>query len=295
MKLGLQIPSFSYPGGDAEIPSVLDDVVAIVDRGDFDSLFVMDHYLQIPLPEPFPNDPTEPMMEGYTTLSYLAGQTNNIRLGTLVTGSIYRNAAFLIKQVTTLDVLSKGRSWFGIGAGWFEKEAKAYGFTFGNWTYRFERLEEILQIAKQMWSEDNGPYTGNQFQMEETICQPQPLTDPHPPIMIGGMGEKKTLRYVAEYADACNLFMGAGVDTINHKLEVLEKHCTDVGREFDEITKTMLGTINLIENKPEEVINEFGNYKDIGIDLVIVNMPNLHNLDALQTLNEEIIPAIAEF
>jgi len=295
MKLGVQIPSFSYPNGDDAIGPVLDDVAGIIDKADFDSVFVMDHYLQIPLSDEFPNDPTEPMMEGYTTLSYLAGRTRRIKLGTLVTGSIYRNPAFLIKQVTTLDVLSNGRAWFGVGAGWFEREAKAYNFEFGDWTKRFENLEDILQIAKQMWSDNDGKFEGKQFTVNETICHPQPLSDPHPPIMIGGMGEKKTLKYVAKYADACNLFMRAGPEALGHKLDVLKQHCKDEGRDYNDITKTFLGTVDPLNQSADEIIEEVAKYKDLDFDLLIVNMPNIHQLEQLHTLNDEVIPAISKF
>jgi F420-dependent oxidoreductase-like protein len=296
MELGIQVPSFSYPGGDEAIGPVLEDVAKIVDDGNFKSLWVMDHYLQIPLSNPpFKNDPTEPMLEGYSALNFFAGITKRVMLGTLVTGSIYRNPGFLIKQVTTLDVLSNGRAYFGVGAGWFEKEAVAYGFPFDSWKTRFEKLEDILQLAHQMWSDNNGKFEGTQFTLEETICEPQPLADPHPPIMIGGMGEKKTLRYVAKYADACNLFMGAGPDVIKQKLDVLKNHCEKEGRPYDEIEKTFLGTVNTKEQSAQQIIEEISKYKDFGLDHLIVNMPNIYELEPLHLLNDEVVPAIEKF
>jgi F420-dependent oxidoreductase-like protein len=229
-------------------------------------------------------------------LSYLAGVTERAKLGTLVTGVIYRYPGILLKTVTTLDVLSGGRAYLGIGAGWFEREARGLGVPFPPLKERFERLEETLQIAEQMWSDEVGPYYGTYYQLEETLNSPQALSKPHPSIMIGGMGEKKTLRLVAQYADACNLFAYPGADVIRHKLDVLQRHCEDVGRDYQEIERTALGTVNLAPDgmTVEEVIGLCRELSEAGIQHLIFNMPNVHEIKPLETFGEKIIPAVAD-
>jgi alkanesulfonate monooxygenase SsuD/methylene tetrahydromethanopterin reductase-like flavin-dependent oxidoreductase (luciferase family) len=172
---------------------------------------------------------------GYYDEAYLAAVTEKVKLGTLVTGVIYREPAFLVKQVTGLDVLSGGRAYFGVGAAWYEEEAVGMGFPFPPVATRFEMLEETLQIAHQMFKDDRSPYEGKHYQLKKPILSPQPLTKPYPPIMIGGMGEKKTLKFVAQYADATNLFLRAGMETLKHKLDVLGEHCQTFDRDVDEI------------------------------------------------------------
>ena len=196
MKIGLQIPSFTWPGGPAKIPQKLAEIARTADDGGFSSLWVMDHFFQIPNVGPVENE----MLESYSTLSYLAGLTKNVKLGTLVTGVVYRQPGLLVKTVTTLDVLSGGRAYFGIGAAWNEQEALGLGFPFPPLKERFERLEETLQIAIQMWSGNQAPFDGKHYQLDHALNSPQALSKPHPPILIGGMGEKKTLRLVAVYA-----------------------------------------------------------------------------------------------
>jgi F420-dependent oxidoreductase-like protein len=236
------------------------------------------------------------MLEGYSALSYLAGVTERVKLGTLVTGVIYRYPGILLKTATTLDVLSSGRAYLGIGAGWFEREARGLGVPFPPVKERFERLEETLQIAHQMWSGKVAPYQGAHYQLEETLNSPQAPSRPHPPVMIGGMGERKTLRLVAQYADACNLFAFAGTDVIRHKLDVLRGHCEDVGRNYAEIERTALGTVNLAPDgmAAEEVIGLCRELSDAGIQHLIFNMPNVHEIKPLETFGEEIIPAVAD-
>jgi F420-dependent oxidoreductase-like protein len=235
------------------------------------------------------------MLEGYSTLSYLAGITKKARLGTLVTGVVYRHPGILIKTVTTLDVLSAGRAYLGIGAAWNEREAHGLGVPFPPVKERFERLEETLQIAKQMWSQNNGPYNGRYFQLAETLCNPQPLSRPHPPILIGGGGEKKTLRLVAQYADACNLFARMGAEAIRSKLDILKSHCEKLGRDYAEIEKTALNTVNLGQDKmtAKEVIEECRTLAGLGIQHIIFNMPNVHEITPLEIFGREIIPAVA--
>jgi F420-dependent oxidoreductase-like protein len=251
----------------------------------------MDHFFQIE----YVGATEEPMLEGYSALSYLAGVTERAKLGTLVTGVIYRHPGILLKTVTTLDVLSGGRAYLGIGAGWFERESKGLGVPFPPVSERFERLEETLQIAKQMWSGEVAPYEGKHYHLAETLNSPQALTKPHPPIMIGGMGEKKTLRLVAKYADACNLFAYAGPEVLRQKLDILQGHCEDVGRDYEEIERTALGTVSLGPDgmTAEEVIEICQELNDAGIQHLIFNMPNVHEIKPLETFGERIIPAVA--
>jgi F420-dependent oxidoreductase-like protein len=234
VRFGMQIPWFSWPGSPDNHREVLADAARAAEQAGFGSLWVMDHFFQLPQI----GDATMDMHEGYTTLGYLAGVTERITLGTLVTGVTYRHPAILVKQVTSLDVLSGGRAWLGIGAAWFEREHDGLGVPFPPLRERFERLEDALRIAKQMWSGDDGPFEGTHHRLAETICSPQPLRKPHPPIMVGGSGEKKTLRLVAKYADACNI--GGDAATQRQKLGVLRRHCEDVGRDYDEIERTAL-------------------------------------------------------
>lgn len=296
MKVGLQLPSFTVPEGDHAIAENLNKVAKMADTGGFYSMWVMDHYFQIV--DLFGEKESNPMLEGYSVLNYLAGITKNVKLGTLVTGIIYREPAYLAKTVSSLDVLSNGRAYLGIGAAWYEDEAKGLGFEFPSMKDRFEMLEENLQIAHQMWDDgNNGAYEGKHFKLDKTLCQPQPLQDPHPPILIGGMGEQKTLKFVAKYADACNLFARAGLETLEHKLDVLKRHCEDLGRDFDEIEKTTLGTIHLAEDKmdADQVIDQFKEYANLGFDQAIVNLPNAYDLTPIEIFDDEIIPAVVDF
>ncbi len=292
MRIGLQVPSFTWPDGPAGIGPKLAEIGRTADEAGFASLWVMDHFFQIGVI----GDAEEPMLEGYGALSYLAGVTERATLGTLVTGVIYRHPGILLKTATTLDVLSGGRAYLGIGAGWFEREARGLGVPFPSTKERFERLEEALQIAHQMWSGEVAPYDGNHYHLAETLNSPQALTRPHPPIMIGGMGERKTLRLAAQYADACNLFAFAGADVIRHKLDVLRRHCEDVGRSYEEIERTALSTVNLAPDgmTAEGVIGLCRELNDAGIQHLIFNMPNVHEIKPLETFGEKIIPAVAE-
>ncbi len=295
MKIGLQIPSFTWPGGTAELASRFADIAKTADDVGFDSIWVMDHYFQL---DPMLGKAEEPMLEGYSALTYLAAVTQKVRLGTLVTGVIYRNPGFLIKQVTNLDVLSGGRAYFGVGAAWYDREAAGLGFPFPPIKERFEWLEETLQIAHHMWSGNTEPFHGKHYQLAEPICSPMPLSKPHPPIMLGGMGEKKTLRFVARYADACNLFVRAGNDVLKHKLEVLQQHCEEVKRPFSDIEITSLDTVHLAADgmSPDDVIQTCRGLADLGIQHAIFNMPmNVHEITPLETFGKEIIPVVADF
>ncbi len=237
------------------------------------------------------------MLEGYSALSYMAAVTHNATLGTLVTGVVYRHPGILVKTVTTLDVLSGGRAWFGVGAAWNERESRGLGVPFPPVKERFERLEETIKIALQMWSADNGPYKGKHFQLAETLCSPQPLTRPHPPIMVGGMGEKKTLRLVAQYADACNLFASSQPDVLRNKLDVLRAHCDALGRDYGSIEKTTLATVHLAPGQKtvKDVIEQCRSLAALGVQHAIFNMPNVHEITPLETFGREIIPAVQGF
>jgi F420-dependent oxidoreductase-like protein len=293
MRIGLQVPSFTWPGGTAVIGPRLAEIARTAEDAGFYSLWVMDHFFQIR----GVGQPDEPMMEGYSALNYMAGFTKQIKLGTMVTGVIYRFPGILIKTVTTLDVLSGGRAYLGIGAGWFEREALGLGVPFPSLKERFERLEETLQIAKQMWSGEVAPFEGKHFHLAETLTSPQPLSKPHPPILIGGSGERKTLRLVAQYADGCNLFARAGVDTLKHKLDVLRQHCDDVGRPYQEIEKTALDTVYLAPGQMsvDQVIASCRKMADLGFQQIICNMPNVFEIKPLEVFGKDIIPTVAGF
>lgn len=290
MRVGLQVPSFTWPD-DVAIGPRLAEIARTADDAGFASLWVMDHFFQISMVGP----PEEPMLEGYTTLGYMAAVTRRIRLGLLVTGVHYRYPGILAKTITTLDVLSGGRAYLGIGAGWNEQESLGLGVPFPSTGQRFEQLEETLQIVKQMWADDRTAYNGKHFQLADPLNHPLPVSRPHPPIMIGGQGEQKTLRFVARYGDACNLFLAAGVDTVRQKLDVLRRHCEDIGRPYDEIERTALGTVNLTADgdSAQDVIELCRTFAEIGIQHVIFNMRNVHELTPLETFGREIIPAVA--
>lgn len=292
MRIGLQVPSFTFPGGAEVIGAKLAEIGKTADEAGFSSLWVMDHFFQIE----YVGAADEPMLEGYSALSYLAGLTSRVKLGTLVTGAIYRYPGILAKTVTTLDVLSGGRAYLGIGAGWFEREALGLGVPYPSTAERFERLEETLKIVHRMWSDEAGPFRGEHYRLEETLNSPQVLSRPHPPVMIGGMGERKTLRLVARYADACNLFAFAGADTIRHKLEVLRGHCEDVGRDYEEIERTALSTANLAPGamSADDVIGHCRELAGAGIQHAIFNMPNVYEISPLETFGEKVIPAVAD-
>jgi F420-dependent oxidoreductase-like protein len=293
MRIGLQVPSFTWPGGTPEIGTRLADIGRTADDAGFYSLWVMDHFFQIGMVGP----PEHAMLEGYSALSYLAGVTKRVKLGTLVTGVHYRHPGILVKTVTTLDVLSGGRAYLGIGAGWNEQESRGLGVPFPPLKDRFEQLEEALQIAHQMWKDDRSAFNGAHYQLADPLNSPQSLAQPHPPIMIGGGGEQKTLRLVAQYADACNLFARMGDEVLRKKLDILRGHCETLGRDYDAIERTALNTVNLAPGgtSATDVIAECKSLAALGIQHVIFNMPNVHDLTPLETFGREIIPAVADF
>jgi F420-dependent oxidoreductase-like protein len=288
MKLGLQIPNFTWPGGPPELGSRLADIVRTAEDVGYSSIWVMDHFLQIP-----PVGPVElAMLEAYTTLGFIAGHTSRARLGTMVTGVTYRHPGLLVKQVTALDVLSDGRAWLGIGAAWFEREHLGLGVPFPPLRERFERLEEALQIALQMWSDDNGPYRGKHYQLAETLNSPEPLTKPHPPILVSGSGERKTLRLVARYADACNVF--GDPPTVRHKLDVLRRHCEAEGRSYDDIEKTVLFALNVGPDGSDTgpLVKRLAGFAEVGVQTVIGGF-GVDPLRPVEVMGRDVIPQAA--
>jgi len=289
MKLGLQIPSFTWPGGAPEIGPTLTEIARTADSAGYDSIWVMDHFFQIR----GVGAAEEPMLEAYTTLGFLAAHTQHARLGTLVTGVTYRYPGILAKIVTTLDVLSGGRAWLGIGAAWNEEEHVGLGVPFPPLAERFERLEETIQIVLQMWSDDDGPFEGKHYKLGRTLNSPQPLSTPRPPILIGGSGERKTLRLVAQYADACNLF--AGPEQLLAKLEVLRRHCDAVGRDFDSIMKTVYYVMDVGDNgeRIPQVLDDLAALSEAGAQMAIGALRGVERIDPIEIVGGEIIPKIA--
>ena len=274
MKLGVHLINFNFPDGPASVGPTLARVGAAAEAAGVANLSAMDHYLQI---EGMGlGDADAPMLEGYTTLGFLAAHTSTVELQLLVTGVTYRHPGLLAKIVSTLDVLSGGRAALGLGAAWYEREHAAFGVPFPPLKERFERLEETLQIVHQMWSDDNGPFEGRHYQLAETVNSPQPLRRPHPPIMVGGGGEKKTLRLLARYADASNLFAGpqSSPAQVKAKLDVLAAHCEREGTDFDRIRKTVLwaGPLNPDAENGKVFADQLAGYAEVGITEVHVKI-----------------------
>jgi F420-dependent oxidoreductase-like protein len=290
MRLGVHIPDFTWPGGPAVLGSDLAAIARAVDGGGFDRLSVMDHVWQIRGVGPAEND----MLEAYTALGFLAAHTSQVKLLTLVTGVTYRDPGLLIKAVTTLDVLSGGRAILGIGAAWNGDESAGLGLFFPPTAERFERLEEAVRIALQMWdAEDEGTFAGERYQLGRTLNSPQSLQRPHPPILIGGGGERKTLRLVAQYAQACNLFNGPELE---HKLGVLRDHCERLGRDYDAIEKTVTFQFDTGRNGDNvaKIIDELGRLAELGIDVAHGRVAGISTIEPLHILASEVMPAVAD-
>ncbi|GHF72000.1 F420-dependent oxidoreductase-like protein [Amycolatopsis bartoniae] len=289
MKLGLQIPDFTWPNGPAKLGAELAEVAQAADEAGFEYLAVMDHFFQIQSIGPAEHD----MLEAYTTLGYLAAHTKRAKLLTVITGVIYRQPGVLAKAVTTLDVLSGGRAILGIGAGWNEEESRGLGFPFPPTKERFEMLEEALRYIHQMFSDNDGPFEGDYITAERLMNVPAPLSKPHPPIMVGGSGEKKTLRFVAKYGDACNIFNGPELE---HKLEVLRGHCEAEGRDYDEISKTVYHPLDIGANgeKTEELMTELRRLAGLGVDAAIGYCPTVPDTKPFEIFAKDVIPAAAE-
>ncbi len=291
MKFGLQISSFTWPGGPEAIGPTLGRVAGQADEVGFDSIWVMDHFFQIRSV----GRPEEPMLEGWTALGFLAAKTQRARLGLMVGGVHYRLPGLWVKAATTLDVLSGGRAWLGIGAAWNQEESEALGFPFPPLGERFEMLEETLQIAHGMWTGERGSeeaFSGRQFRASRLLNSPQSLSRPRPPIMIGGGGERKTLRMVAQYADATNVFGGPAA--IHHKYEVLREHCAAIGRDPEEIERSTLQSVNLASESPAQVVDRFGELADAGAQHVILSLRNLDDPANLETFGRAVIPQLRD-
>ena len=290
MKRGVHRPRFTYPGGPATLGSDLARIAVAAEDAGVDRVSVMDHVWQIANHGPAEHD----MLEAYTTLGFLAAHTARVKLLTLVTGVTYRDPGLLAKMVTTLDVLSGGRAMFGVGAAWNEQESRGLGLFFPPVAERFERLEEALQICLQMWSGDQGPYRGAHYQLGRTLNVPLSLTRPHPPILIGGGGEKKTLLLVARYAQACNLFAGP---ELAHKLQVLREHCEREGRPYEDIEKTVVFPFDVGQNgeRVEQTLAGLRELADLGVQVAHGRVEGVHELTPLQVLGEKVIPVVADW
>ena len=314
MRFGLQKPNFNFDYRDDDTSQIIDSLKKLAttaENNGFDSFWVMDHFHQIPMI----GKVEEPMLESWTTLSVVAGLTTKIKLGTLVTGIMYRYPAVLAKVAATLDVLSKGRLFMGIGAAWNEDESHAYGIHFPPASERLSRLEEAIQIIRKMWTEEpSASFNGKYYQIRDAYCNPKPIQKPSPPILVGGGGERKTLKIVAKYADACNLF--GSTETVKRKLNILKEHCKTIGRDYDSILKTKLAIIVVDDDKqtsekkieqifkgmPEEQIREFAIYgtpedvlgqielfEQVDIQYLIVNLDPTQELEALDVFANKII------
>jgi F420-dependent oxidoreductase-like protein len=286
VKLSLSISSFDWS---AHIRGKLAELAQAAEEAGYASLWVMDHFFQIRSLGPV----TDPMLEAYTTLGYLAGVTQRVQLGAMVTGVMYRHPGVLIKQVSTLDAVSGGRAVLGLGAAWFEREHRALGVPFPPVKERFERLEETLQIASQMWDpSNNGPYAGRHYQLAETLCQPQPLRKV--PILIGGGGEKKTLKLVAQYADACNLFDFGG-RRLAHKLDVLKQHCAALGRDYATIEKTVMTEVDPGPHGEhvDQVVEKLRRLERLGFETALTNFRGVDRLRGVRLLGEKVVPVLS--
>ncbi len=286
MKAGIHVTNFTWPGGAETIAPTLAKIARTADEAGFAHLSLMDHYFQL---EGI-GGPDAEMLEGYTTLGYLAAVTSRVPLSLLVTGVTYRHPGLLAKIVATLDVLSGGRAELGIGAAWYEREHRGLGVPFPPAAERFERLEEALRICLQMWSDDDGPFEGRRFRLAETRCVPRPMSRPRPPVLIGGSGERKTLRLVARYADACNLFSRTR-EEVAHKLDVLRSHCEREGRDHDAIGKTVNHFGPLPD--PDEFVRQMRPLAELGIDMVILMPVGPDPVGFVERAGAEILPRLA--
>jgi F420-dependent oxidoreductase-like protein len=290
VKIGVHLPDLTYPGGAATLGADLARIAETADAAGVDRLSVMDHLWQIRTVGPAELD----MLEAYTTLGFLAAHSSRLKLLTLVTGVTYRDPGLLAKAVTTLDVLSGGRAMFGIGAAWNEEESRGLGLFFPPTAERFERLEETLQICLQMWSDSDAGYDGRHYHLGRTLNVPQALSKPHPPILIGGSGEKKTLRLVAQYADACNLFP---TPDLQHKLDVLKSHCEDVGRDYDAIEKTVLQNFDLGADgeNGDAILQRLRELADMGFQVAHGRVKDVYDPKNIELIGERIVPAVASW
>ncbi len=288
MKLGVHYANFSHPDWAGTLEDRLTETAKVADEGGVSLFTVMDHWFQMEQM----GGPSEPMLEGYTTLGYLAAVTERVRLSLLVTGVTYRHPGLLAKQVTTLDRLSRGRAMLGIGAAWYDREHAGLGVPFPPTAERFERLEEALQVCLQMWSDDDGAYDGTHYRLAETVNVPPAVQRPHPPILIGGAGEKKTLRMVAAYAQMCNIF-GEGHDAMAHKLDVLRRHCDDVGTDYDAIEKSVILMADP-QADADGFLADMAGYAALGVDTVTLSPPTDDPVGWTTDVVEKVLPRLAD-
>ena len=287
MRLGLHYWNYSTPSDPARIAETLAETARVAEEAGISTFTVMDHYFQME----HAGSAAEPMLEGYTTLGYVAAKTQRMTLGQLVTGVTYRHPGLLAKIVTTLDVLSGGRARLGIGASWYEREQRGLGVPVVPVAERFERLEETLQVCLQMWSDDNGPFRGRHYQLAETLCVPAPISRPRPPILVGGGGEKRTLLLAARYADACNVFATSPAE-VEHKLAVLRSHCDAEGRDYDRIDKTVLAVRPVLADI-DAFVAAAGEYAALGVT-EIETMPDRHPVEYAEQIAERVVPRLRD-
>jgi F420-dependent oxidoreductase-like protein len=297
VKFGLQVSSFTWPGGTRELAATLERVVRTADEVGFDSIWVMDHLFQIRSV----GSMDEPMLEGWTALGFIAAHTKRARIGLMVGGIPYRLPALWIKSATTLDVLTGGRAWLGLGAAWNQQESDALGIPFPRLGVRFEQLEETLRMAHEMFEGELGSqraFRGKHFDAGRLLNSPQSISRPRVPIMIGGGGEQKTLRLVAQYADASNVF--GGPEGIHHKWEVLRRHCEEIGRPFEEIERTTLQNVHVSRDgsdgaqTPQQYIDRFGELGDAGAQHVLFGVRDVWQTDKLELLGSTLLAQLRD-
>jgi F420-dependent oxidoreductase-like protein len=290
VKIGLHVPVFAWEGGAGALADYLANVASSAEAAGFHQITVMDHYFALGPGDAY----RRPMLEAYTALGFIAARTSTMRMGSLVTGVMYRYPGILLKQATTLNVLSKGRAFLGIGAAWHEREHHAFGVPFPPLKERFERLEETLQIAHQAWRGDSRPYRGKYYSLDEPLLSPAAVTRPRPRILIGGSGERKTLRLVAKYADACHI-NADDLSAARHKLDVLREHCADVGRDERQIEKTCGIRTNVAADgsNVQAVIDRFAAAGEAGFEMVTTALPDVYTLEAIHLFGNTVIPALS--
>ncbi len=289
MKIGLQIPSFTWPGGDAAIGPTLTRIAEAADAAGLDSIWLNDHFYQVPNI----GRPEEPVLEACTALGYMAARSTRATLGMLVGAVHTRQAALWAKAATTLDILTGGRAYFGIGAGWNEEESRGLGFPMPSLETRFEMVEETLQICLEMWQGEHGSqaaFDGKHYQATRLLNSPQSLSKPHPRVIIGGSGERKTLRLVARYADACNPY--GDPDQLTHKFAVLREHCDEIGRAFSEIERTTLQSVDLGREAADEIVDRFGRMALVGVQHVIVTVVDTWDIRNIEALGRDVVPRV---